>query len=177
VTHTNGTALEFRLGKFPVFLDDALVTSADIKAGNSMASLPGGVVASAIDHKSADGVLIGNHTTYPDSGPVTGHRWEFHDGHLTGQSYESGGKPILAAYGKAPRTGRDRLSAFSVGLNPEITHLPQMEDQELGALFFTIGGNTFRGGKNASPFGAWTVLTGADLSIDGKPVVVGGKFP
>jgi len=176
VSHSNGTELSFRLGRYPVGLDDAIVDEADLKSGNNVANLPGGVVGSAIDHTSASGVLVGNHTTYPDSGPVDGHRWEFVDGHLTNQTYKSGGDAILEAYGKAPKAGRDRLSAFTVGLNSEISHLPQMEDQELGALYFSLGGNSFRGGKNNSPFGTWMVLTGADLAIDGKPVVKGGQI-
>jgi aminopeptidase len=176
VSHPNGTDLTFRLGKFPIQLDDALIDDADEKAGNYMAVIPGGVVGSAIDHTSASGVVVGNHTTYPDTGPVTGSRWEFTDGHLTKQSYESGGEPIEAAYAKAPRKGRDRLAQFTVGLNPEITKLPQMEDQELGALLFGIGGNQFRGGKNSSPFGAWMVLKDADVSIDGKPLIEDGKI-
>lgn len=176
VSHPNGTELTFRLGKFPIQLDDALVDESDLKSGNNMATIPGGVVGTAIDHTSASGVLVGNHTTYPETGPVSGTRWTFTSGHLTDQSYESGGEPIRAAYAKAPKAGRDRLSAFSVGLNPEITKLPQMEDQELGSLLFGIGGNQFRGGKNASPFGAWMVVKDADLSIDGKPVLKAGKI-
>jgi leucyl aminopeptidase (aminopeptidase T) len=176
VTHPNGTAISFRLKRYPIQLDDAVVDATDIKAGNNMANLPGGVVGVSIDHTSAEGTIIGNHTTYPDSGPVTGSQWSFADGHLTDQSYGSGGKPIQQAYAKAPRTGRDRLGYFSIGLNPEISRLPQMEDQEIGAVLFQLGGNSFRGGKNASPFGAWTVVKGADLTIDQKPVLRNGKI-
>jgi leucyl aminopeptidase (aminopeptidase T) len=176
VSHSNGTELKFRLGRYPVQLDDAMVDEADLKAGNNMATIPGGVVGVAIDHTSAEGTVIGNHTTYPDAGPVSGLRWKFVDGHLVEQSYESGGEGIQAAYGKAPRAGRDRLSYISIGLNPEITHLPQMEDQELGSVMLRIGGNSFQGGKNASPFGAWLVVTGASVTVDGKPVVEEGRL-
>jgi leucyl aminopeptidase (aminopeptidase T) len=176
VSHSNGTKVSFRLGKFPVQLDDALVDASDLKAGNTMATIPGGVVGVAIDHTSAEGTVVGNHTTYPDQGPVSGARWNFVDGHLTDLSYESGGDPIKAAYAKAPRAGKDRLSYFSVGLNSEITKLPQMEDQELGAVTFQLGGNVFRGGKNASPFGTWLVVKGADVTIDGSPLLQGGQI-
>jgi leucyl aminopeptidase (aminopeptidase T) len=176
VSHPNGSEISFRLGKFPIQLDDALVDASDLKAGNNMATIPGGVVGVAIDHTSAEGELFGNHTTYPNQGPVSGSRWRFADGHLIEQSYTSGGDPIVAAYAKAPRTGRDRLSYFSVGLNPEISKLPQMEDQELGAVMLRIGGNSFQGGKNASPFGAWMVLTGADVTIDGKLLIQDGHL-
>jgi len=175
ITHPNGTDLSFRLGKFPVQLDDALVDAEDVKAGNNMASIPGGVVGVCIDHLSTEGTVYGNHTTYPESGPVTGHQWTFRDGRLTDQSYDSGGEPILSAYGKAPRTGRDRLGFVSIGLNREISKLPMMEDQELGAVLLQLGGNQYRGGKNASPFGAWLLLKDADVTIEGRPVVDAGK--
>jgi leucyl aminopeptidase (aminopeptidase T) len=176
VSHPNGTELSFRLGKFPIQLDDALVDAADLKVGNNMATIPGGVVGVAIDHTSASGVVVGNHTTYPESGPISEQRWKFEDGHLTEQSYGSGGDPILKDFAKAPRNGRDRLGYISIGLNPELSHSPMMEDQELGSLFLSIGGNTFRGGKNASPFGAWIVVKGTDVTIDGKALVEGGRI-
>lgn len=176
VSHSNGTQLSFRLGRFPLQLDDALVDSSDLKVGNNMATIPGGVVGLSIDHTSAEGTALGNHTTYPNSGPVTGARWEFADGHLTSQSYESGGEALEALYAKAPRSGKDRLGYFSVGLNPEISNLPQMEDQELGAVLLQLGGNSYRGGKNVSPFGAWIVLKGADVTIDNRPLLQKGRI-
>jgi leucyl aminopeptidase (aminopeptidase T) len=176
VTHPNGTDVSFRLGKFPLQLDDALVDADDVKVGNNMATIPGGVIGVAIDHTSADGSIVGNHTSYPDSGPVTGVRWGFSDGRLVDQTYESGGEPILKAYAMAPRGGKERLAYFSIGLNHEIHHLPQMEDQELGAVLLQIGTNTGRGGRNRSPFGAWTVVSGADVSIDDRPLIQGGQI-
>jgi leucyl aminopeptidase (aminopeptidase T) len=176
VSHSNGTEVSFALGKYPIQLDDALVDAADLKAGLNMATIPGGVVGVAIDPTSAEGTIVGNHTTYPNSGPVSGSRWEFRDGHLTAQSYDSGGEPIAAAYAQAPQSGKDRLSYFSIGLNPELAISPQMEDQELGAALFRMGANTFMGGKNASPFAAWSVVKGSDVAIDGRPVVTGGRI-
>jgi leucyl aminopeptidase (aminopeptidase T) len=176
VSHSNGTDLSFRLGRFPIQLDDALVDASDLKAGNNMASIPGGVVGVCIDHTSVQGEVVGNHTTYPQSGPVTGSRWSFSDGHLTAQSYESGGAPIQAAYAKASGAGRDRLGFISVGLNPEITKLPMMEDQELGAVLLQLGANSFRGGKIAAPPGPWSVLKGADVLVDGTPLLEGGRI-
>jgi len=41
---------------------------------------------------------------------------------------------------------------------------------------FHLGGNTFRGGKNASPFATWTVVKGADVTIDDKPLVQDGRI-
>lgn len=176
VRHPNGTDLRFRLGGYPVQLDDALVDDGDLKVGNNMASIPGGVVGVAIDHLSAHGEVRSNHRTYPDSGPVDGTRWRFDGGHLVEQSYASGGRPILQDYAASPKKGRDRLGYFSIGLNPKLTKSPQMEDQELGAVLLSLGGNMFRGGKNSSPFVVWTVVKGADVEVDGRPLLKAGRI-
>lgn len=178
ITHPNGSELRLRLGRFPLQLDDALVDEADLRAGNNMAVIPGGVVGVAVDHTSAEGSITGNHDVFPNQarGPVSGVHWTFRHGHLTDHSFGKGGEMLEAEYRKAPKNGRDRLSYVSIGLNPEITRCPQMEDQELGAVMVRIGGNQFVGGKNASPFGEWLVLKGADASIDGRPVLEGGRI-
>jgi len=176
LTHDNGTDLEFRLGRFPIQLDDGLVDANDLRTGNNMATIPGGVVGVAIDHTTARGTAVGNHRVYPNSGPADGAQWTFRGGHLRDHSYSMGGGAFDKAYSAAPRNGRDRLSYFSVGLNPELAGCPQMEDQELGAVLLRLGGNAFVGGKNPNPFGSWLVVDGADVAIDGKPLVSGGRI-
>ncbi|HTP56018.1 MAG TPA: hypothetical protein VML53_05055 [Thermoplasmata archaeon] len=176
LTHPNGTSLEWRLGNFPVQLDDALVDSADLRAGNNMATIPGGVVGQAIDHTSARGTVVGNHTVYPDSGPASGLSWTFENGHLTEYRLANGRADFEKVYSAAPKKGRDRLSFVSIGLNSKLSGCPQMEDQELGSVLLRIGGNSFVGGKNPCPFGSWLVVTGGDLSIDGRPAVRRGQI-
>ncbi len=175
VAHPNGTKLEFALGGFPLQIDDALVDDRDLKVGNNVASIPGGVVGVATDHTSTQGTVVGNHTVYPSSGPAAGIRWTFEDGRLASSSYRKGGRAFAKAYAEAPAGGRDRMSYFSVGLNPELADCPQMEDQELGAVMLRLGGNVFAGGKNRSPFGSWLTLNGANVSVDGAPLLKRGR--
>lgn len=178
ITQPNGTDVTFRLGGYAVQLDDAMVDEADLKAGNNVATIPGGVVGVAIDHTSAEGTVVGNHPVYPDGarGPVSDARWTFRDGRLVDPSFGTGAESVEEAYAKAPKTGRDRLSYFSIGLNPELSRSPQMEDQVRGAVMFRLGGNQFVGGKNPSPFVTWAVVTGADVTVDGRPVVSAGNL-
>lgn len=176
VTHPNGTDVRFRLDGFPVQLDDALVDAADVRTGNNMASIPGGVVGVAVDHTTAKGTAVGNHTVYPNSGPADGISWTFGRGRLTDYRYKRGQAEFAKAYRAAPKSGRDRLGYFSIGLNPVLSGCPQMEDQELGAVMLRVGGNSFAGGKNPCPFGSWMVVSGADVTIDGKTVVRGGAI-
>lgn len=176
VTHPNGTDLEFDLGHYPVQLDDALVDARDLRTGATVANIPGGVVGVAIDHTSASGTVVGNHTVYPDTGPTQGIRWTFRDGHLVKYSYAAGGRAFRSEYRAAPPNGRDRLGFVSIGLNPELSSCPQMEDQELGAVLFRIGGNQFVGGKNPSPFGSWALVSGGNVAVDGRVLVRRGKI-
>jgi hypothetical protein len=140
-----------------------------------MATIPGGVVGVAVDHTSAEGTVEGNRTSYYPWGPSDGLQWTFHDGHLTDHAYGMGKEAFEKAYAKAPK-GKDRMSFLSIGLNPEISMSPQMEDQELGAVMLRIGGNSFVGGKNNCPFGVWAVIRGANVSIDDHPVVQDGHI-
>ncbi len=178
MAHPNGTKLTFRLGRYPIQLDDALVDDDDLRAGNNMATIPGGVVGVAVDHASAEGTVIGNHDVFPNEarGPVSAPSWSFRGGRLSDHFFGTGGEGVEASFAKAPKAGRDRLSYFSVGLNRELTRSPLMEDQEIGSVMVRIGGNQFVGGKNPSPFGTWLVVKGADLSVDGRAVLEGGRI-
>jgi leucyl aminopeptidase (aminopeptidase T) len=176
VRHPNGTDLTFRLGRYPLQLDDAMVDEADLRAGNNMATIPGGVVGVSIDHTSASGTVVGNRDVYPQGGRVSDPRWTFASGRLTDAAYGAGGHVLEEEYAEAPAKGRDRLSYFSIGLNRELARSPQMEDQERGAVLLRLGGNRFAGGRNASPFSAWLVVKGANVAIDGKPLLEGGQI-
>lgn len=175
LTHPNGTKLEFRLGGFPAQIDDGLVTAADVRSGNNLTSVPGGAVGVAVDHLSSRGTAVGNRTVYPNPGPASGISWTFRRGHLSDHSYKKGAAIFEKAYREAPRQGRDRLSFISIGLNPDLGPCPQMEDQELGAVMLRLGGNRFAGGKNPGPAGPWMVVAGADLAIDGRPLLRAGQ--
>lgn len=176
VTHPNGTRLEFALGGFPIQLDDAVIDEKDLKDGNNITTIPGGVVGVAADHTSAEGTVVGNHAVYPSSGPAAGVTWTFADGHLASFAYRQGGPAFTKAYAEAPKDGRDRLGYFSIGLNPELAGCPQLEDQEMGAVMLRVGGNAFAGGKNRSPFGSWLTLAGANVTVDGTPLLARGRL-
>jgi hypothetical protein len=50
-----------------------------------------------------------------------------------------------------------------------------LEESELGAVSFGIGGNAGYGGKTKVPFIDWLTVGGAALSINGHTVVRGGR--
>lgn len=175
ISHPNGTDLTLRLRHYPVQLDDGLVDAEDVRAGNSLTWMPSGVVGVAVDETFGEGKIVGNRAVYPSGGPTEEGQWTVQDGRLQNYSYGSGAEHFEKPYQEAPK-GRDRPGFLSIGLNPEISMSPQMEDQELGAVTVRIGGNKFNGGRNPCPFLSWLVVRGADVSVDGRPIVTGGKI-
>lgn len=175
LSHPNGTDLTLRLRHYPLQLDDGLVDAEDLRAGNNLTWMPSGVVGVGVDERFGEGKVVGNRTVYLSDGPAEGGEWTLREGRLRSYSYGQGAENFETPYGEAPR-GRDQPAFFSIGLNPEISMSPQMEDQELGAVSVRIGGNKFLGGRNPCPFLSWLVVRGADVSIDGRLVVRGGKL-
>ena len=175
ISHPNGTDLTLQLKQYPVQLDDGLVDADDLRAGNNMTWMPSGVVGAAVDESFGEGRIVANRAVYLSPGPAEGGEWTLRDGRLRSFSYGRGAEHFEKPYGEAPK-GRDQPGFLSIGLNPEISMSPQMEDQELGALTFRIGGNKFSGGRNPCEFFSWLVVRGADVSVDGRPLVTGGKI-
>lgn len=176
ITGSNGSDLKLKLrGRTPI-PDDGVVAADDIKAGRNMANEPPGSVVVALDEKSAEGLVVANRPSFLPDGRVDGGQWEFKSGHLVNSWYTEGQSTFDAGYQAAPR-GKDILGFFSIGINGALTGgVPQVEDQEAGAVTLGIGGNQFYGGSNRCPFFSWIVLGEATVAVDGRPLCDRGKI-
>lgn len=172
----NGTDLTLRLrGRTPIG-DDGILDAADVKAGNNVAVAPPGYVAVAIDEKSASGLAVANRPSYLSSGRVDGGQWEFEHGQMVSGSFTDGGETFERTSQEAS-PGWNRGAFISVGVNPALAPgVPQVEDQEAGAVAVGIGGNAGYGGSNSNPFLAWLIVGEATVALDGKPLVDRGKL-
>jgi hypothetical protein len=65
---------------------------------------------------------------------------------------------------------------LSIGLNERLDRAPLLQDQAYGAVTLQLGRNSHFGGSIATDWWAWLILRGADLAIDGEPVLRGGKL-
>lgn len=180
VSHPNGTDLKLRLkGRRPK-IDDGVIDEADLKAGNLVTVVPSGVTAVALDEERAEGRLESNATGVMFSeGRETAlgaASWRFERDRLSGYRFESGGAAFAKAFRKlGPGNGRPGL--ISVGLNPQITDIPLLTDQQLGVISFTVGANHWLGGATRTPhFSAYTILHGGTLEVDGRPIVKNGRL-
>ena len=85
------------------------------------------------------------------------------------------GKDWFARRYKGATAGKDRASALKLGLNPAVRDVPNLETVEGGSVSLQIGGNRSLKGSNESNFFTWFSLAGAEIAVDGTPVVRAGK--
>jgi leucyl aminopeptidase (aminopeptidase T) len=176
ITASNGTDVTVRLRHRRPRVDDGVVTPKDVGAGAIMTVSPPGAVVVAIDEGSADGVAIANRPSFLRAGRVEGGQWEMKAGKLTNYWYTDGQSVFEEAY-KSAGKGRDIVGLFSIGINPSLPPgVPQVEDQEAGAVTLAIGGNSGQGGTVRSPFISWIVIGEATVAVDGKPLCDRGKL-
>ncbi|HXW67320.1 MAG TPA: aminopeptidase [Thermoplasmata archaeon] len=176
ITHSNGTDLEVGLaGKAPR-LHDGTPHPRDKRYGPSdmLAQIPAGRVEVALDSKTADGRIHANRRTNIWWRWDSGGTLEFSDGRLTSYSFEEGAKDFSTLFERGT-PGKDRTGALTIGLNPAVDDVPILESVERGNVSLSIGRNGHLHGTNRSNFMSWVTLAGADISVDGAPLVRAGR--
>lgn len=179
VRHANGTDLTLRLlGRVPN-RSDGTVARTPSRGNWSLVTLPAGVVSVSVDETSAEGVFESNIATAVGLAYGVGEfrvgRWTFEGGRLRRFRYREGQELFSEGYSHAGE-GRDRPGAISIGLNENIESSPLLEDQALGTVTFQIGRNDYLGGRTRLPWWAWLNLRGADLTVDGLPLLKSGAL-
>jgi leucyl aminopeptidase (aminopeptidase T) len=170
ITAANGTDITLKLRGRKPLVDDGIVGPEDIKLGNNMTVSPPGTVALAVDERSAEGTAIANRPSFVGAVRLEGGQWEAHGGRLASAWYSEGQAAFDEQYGKAPK-GKEIVSIFSLGINEALAGgVPQVEDQEAGAVTLGIGGNAAYGGSNKVPFQSWIVVGEATVAVDGAPL-------
>ncbi|MGI0132186.1 MAG: aminopeptidase [Thermoplasmata archaeon] len=175
--HGNGTDLTLRLGGRAARRQCARVPDKGERANRygSLINIPGGSVNVALDGRTADGTLVGNRAGYFDRGVTRDVTWTFAKGRLTSWSYGAGSDLFETPF-RAAGKGADRPGTLTIGINPKVRNAPMVEDLARGAITLTVGGNSFLGGSNASPFSSWALIDGADVEVDGTPLLKAGEL-
>lgn len=177
IRHPNGTDLTLALRGRPATATIGEVTAASRKTRfGSMANVPDATVYVAVDETTAEGRFVANRTTTTAFDlPQAGGRFTFRDGRLVGSSFRAGGAAFRQGF-RAAGAGRDRPSFVEVGLDPSVGGVPLLEELELGAVTVGVGRNAGFGGSTSVDFLGYLTLAGAELSIDGRPLVRRGRL-
>jgi leucyl aminopeptidase (aminopeptidase T) len=177
ITHPNGTDIEVALAGLAPRLSDGRprpYARGDPPSG-MLQQVPTGTVDVALDSKTGEGSFHANRRTNIWWNWHAGGRLEFTDGKLSSSAFEEGGDEVARQY-KNGTAGKDRPSVLKLGLNPAVRDVPNLETVERGSVALQIGGNRYLKGTNRSSFFTWFSLAGAEIAIDGTPVVRAGKI-
>jgi leucyl aminopeptidase (aminopeptidase T) len=178
ITHPNGTDLEVGLSGGAPQVHDGRPHPRDKKFGDfgMLSQIPAGRAVVALDSKTAEGSIHANRRTNIWWRWDSGGTFRFVDGKLDQYSFGEGEKEFARLF-KSGTAGKDRASALTIGLNPAVEDVPNLESVEEGAVSLTIGGNrSLMGGTNGSNFMAWITLARADIAVDGTPIVRAGRL-
>jgi leucyl aminopeptidase (aminopeptidase T) len=178
IRHPNGTDLTFRLKGVHARADTGIVDAAGKKRRYGvLANNPTGLLMVGVDQARAVGTFVSNRAVYDTMAAkrVDGAKWTFEAGKLAKRSFGEGAKDFEKAFTKGGK-GRDQLSYFSIGLNPEGKEAAPAEDTEAGVVLISVGNNTFAGGTNKAKMRGFAMIGGADIAVDGKPIVSGGRI-
>lgn len=178
IKHSNGTDVEVALAGGAARLHDGRPHPRDKRYGPSdmLAQIPGGRIDVALDSKTAEGSFHANRRTNIWWHWTSGGRLEFEGGRLTSYSFAEGEEEFARQY-KRGTDGKDRTGSLTFGLNPAVKDVPILESIERGSVTLVIGRNKhLEGGTNGTSFMDWVSLAGAEISIDGTPVVRDGKL-
>jgi aminopeptidase len=175
VSHPNGTDLKLRLARRPPIVDDGVIDDDDVREGNIWTVLPSGVTIVTVDETYAEGTFIGDTVGVlflrDQDHPLSAGAWTFRGGRLKSFSFETGESEFRREY-KGLGAGRERPGLISIGLNPRISSIPLLLDQERGTVSVAIGRNSFYGGRTRTPhFTAYQSLRGASVAIDGTTIL------
>ena len=177
ITHPNGTDLEVGLARLKPRLTDGrprAFRKGDPSSG-MLQQIPSGTLDIFLDSKTAEGSFRANRRTNIWWNLYAGGMLEFSEGKLASYSIEEGAEMFARRY-KSGTSGKDRASLLKLGLNPAVKDVPNLETIEGGSVSLQIGGNQGLGGSNGSNFFCWFSLAGAEIAIDGTPVVRAGQI-
>jgi len=175
IAHPNGTRLAVRLLGTRPWADDGVIDTDDRRHGQRLASVPAGIVSLALDEKLAEGRFVANLPTRKRQGAFDGADLRFRKGLLESFRFRSGEAAFLGRYATAS-DGRDRPAMIEFGLNPHIRNAPNVEGLGRGTITLRIGDNFQMGGRTRIGYGERFYLTGADVRVDGRPVIRQGEL-
>ncbi|MGE0867519.1 MAG: aminopeptidase [Kofleriaceae bacterium] len=175
ITHPNGTDLTVKIRGRKALASDGVISDADIKARGASVRvwLPAGEVYITPVPGTAEGTIVDDRALIEGT-EVTGLRASVKAGKITTIAADAGWDTAKARYDAAgPRTSE--IGVIDFGINPAVRARGKLESWvAAGTVTITAGGNTWAGGNNKEPFVLDFKLTGATVTLDGKPLVDAG---
>ena len=111
-----------------------------------------------------------------DGKELTGVTAELKAGKITTVTAKTGWDVVKGQY-DAAGPGKNELSVVDFGINPSVKATPKFENYvAAGTVMIATGNNAWAGGTNKEPFSLQFFLSGATVTLDGKPIVDAGTL-
>ncbi len=176
LTSYNGTDLRFKLKQRSVHVRDGILDEQDLGMGTQFETLPAGVLETAPDEESAEGVIRFDQPTATAGKMLAGLKWQFKNGHLSSYDATMNLDSFKGLYENA-EGDKDMLGGLAIGLNPRAEPVGIFTDRIVqGTVSIAIGGNNGIGGDNKTIYGSEGQLKKATLDIDGVKLISDGKI-
>lgn len=179
IINPNGTDLTARIESRPVFVSDGVVSPEEMKKGGAACQtwLPAGEVYLAVVPGSAEGKIVVDRQRF-EGKDIEGLTLTIKAGKLVSMTARSGLERLKALY-DASGPGKDEFGIIDLGINSSV-RVPAGSTMQAwmpaGMVTVVVGGNSWAGGDNHSPFNLSSFLPGSSVTVDGKTVVEKGTL-
>ena len=179
ITSPAGTDLTLTLAGNQPYFSDGAITAEDAKSGPQAQTvwLPAGEVYVRVGAGSANGTIVADRLTF-EGEEIEGLRLEVKDGRVTTVTAAKGLDRFKARF-DAAGPGKDAITVLDIGVNPNMTIAADSKLRTFvpaGMVTVFVGNDTWAGGQNSASLNVPMFLTGAQVTIDGKAIVEGGKL-
>jgi aminopeptidase len=177
VTNPNGTDLAVRVEARPIYVSDGVISEDKARQGGAATQvwLPAGEVYLVPVAGTAEGTVVADRMLYENK-VVEGLTMTFKAGKMTSMKARRNAERFQATY-EAADARKDEFAFIDFGINSRaksakglLSYIPA------GMVTVGIGGNTWAGGDNASPFGTALYLPGSTVTVDGATLIEKGEL-
>ena len=176
ITHPNGTRFSCDLVGRPAGIEDGIVTKEDLDAGENMANIPAGEAFVVPDEKSGDGTIVFDRPIAWLGRWIRDVRVAFDGGRMVKFS-ASENEDLIRSEWEEAKGPKDLLGYLDIGLNPKARSGFLQDAIVAGNVYVAVGANDeVPGGKNKTDFYLGASLTGATITIDGRPIIRKGAL-
>src|SRR3989475_6748918 len=176
ITHPNGTRFSCDLVGKPAGIEDGIVTKEDLDVGENMANIPAGEAFVVPDEKSGDGTIVFDRPIAWLGRWIRDVRVAFDGGRMVKFS-ASENEDLIRSEWEEAKGPKDLLGCLDIGLNPKAQSGFLQDAIVAGSLYVAVGANDeVPGGKNKTDFYLGASLTGATVTIDGRPIIRKGAL-
>jgi leucyl aminopeptidase (aminopeptidase T) len=173
IRHANGTDLSVRRSSTAPWVDDGRP-----RRPGEWTRIPSGRLVVPLAPRATEGTWEANRPSfdrYADPSRALGGRLSFARGRVVEFAFERGGERFAAGLARGG-AGARQASLLSIGLNREVRQAPEVLDLAAGMVGLWLGGSVGRPGIGRHEATFLTTLAGADVELDGRPLLIEGRL-